>query len=100
MSGRPDMSYVRSLPPKSLKTLKTGCDPFYSMKHPCFTLGETWMFHMMSRQRRQDHLSGTPPAGIRLLGVLAAQKGRFILPGKKHSGGRGGVRFIIGGVVS
>lgn len=70
------------------------------MKHPCFTLGETWMFHMMSRQRRQDHLSGTPPAGIRLLGVLAAQKGRFILPGKKHSGGRGGVRFIIGGVVS
>lgn len=54
----------------------------------------------MSRQRRQDRLSGTPSAGIRLLGVLAAQVGRFLLPGKESSGGRGGVRFIIGGVVS
>lgn len=49
----------------------------------------------MSRQRRQDHLSGTPSAGIRLLGVLAAQWGRFLLPGKESSGGRGGVSSII-----
>lgn len=54
----------------------------------------------MSRHRRQDHLCGTPSAGIRLLGVLAAQRGRFILPGKECSGGGGGVRFIIWGMVS
>jgi hypothetical protein len=52
----------------------------------------------MSRHRRQDHLCGTPSAGIRLLGVLAAQRGRFILPGKECSGGA--VRFIIWGMVS
>ena len=50
---------------------------------------------MVSRQRRQDQFSGTPSAGIRLLGVLAAQWGRFLLPGKECSGGRGGVSSII-----